>query len=292
MRTLGAALLGGVATAAYTVWEARAYRMGEQKVPLPTGGPRPTILHISDTHLTASNDKMIRFLEDLPRTLGATPDMVVATGDMIDDDSGIDPLIKALSGIQGRLGRFYVLGSHDFYQSTFRGFAEGGMRKFLSSSRGPVTSKRADVGRLNEGLESEGWIPLGNSTEVLTTDSGTIRLTGMDDPFMGRHRVEHVVRHPDDDLAIGAVHTPEHLSVWALAHYDLVLAGHTHGGQVRLPFVGAVVTNCNLPRSLAKGLHRIGDTWIHMSPGLGTSKFSPVRFLCPPELTLLRPAGP
>jgi predicted MPP superfamily phosphohydrolase len=89
-------------------------------------------------------------------------------------------------------------------------------------------------------------------------------------------------------VAIGVVHTPDVVSEWALGGYDLVLAGHTHGGQVRIPGVGAVVTNCTLPPALAAGLHRIGGAWLHVSPGLGTGRFSPIRFNCRPEATLLR----
>jgi hypothetical protein len=65
------------------------------------------------------------------------------------------------------------------------------------------------------------------------------------------------------------------------------VAGHTHGGQVRLPFIGALVTNCSMPTRLARGLARLGRTYLHVSPGLGTGKYAPFRLLCRPEATLL-----
>jgi predicted MPP superfamily phosphohydrolase len=68
---------------------------------------------------------------------------------------------------------------------------------------------------------------------------------------------------------------------------DLVLAGHTHGGQLCVPGVGALVTNCDLPRSRAKGMSQHGDAVLHVSAGLGTSPYAPVRFACRPEATLL-----
>jgi predicted MPP superfamily phosphohydrolase len=70
--------------------------------------------------------------------------------------------------------------------------------------------------------------------------------------------------------------------------YQLVMAGHTHGGQLCLPFYGAIVTNCDLDRSRAKGASRWGaNTALHVSAGIGTSPFAPVRFCCRPEATLL-----
>jgi uncharacterized protein len=78
--------------------------------------------------------------------------------------------------------------------------------------------------------------------------------------------------------------------------YDAIFAGHTHGGQLRLPFAGALVTNCDLDTRRASGLHRHpadaepgtpGSAWLHVSAGLGTSPFAPVRFCCRPEATLL-----
>ncbi|MGH7425130.1 MAG: metallophosphoesterase, partial [Candidatus Methylomirabilales bacterium] len=73
----------------------------------------------------------------------------------------------------------------------------------------------------------------------------------------------------------------------ARAGFDLIVTGHTHGGQVRLPLVGAVVTNSKLPRRYARGLSRIDGAWLQVNPGLGTGKYAPFRFLCPPEASVL-----
>ena len=93
----------------------------------------------------------------------------------------------------------------------------------------------------------------------------------------------------DAQLSIGLTHSPEPrvLDRFAEDGYDLVLAGHTHGGQLRLPGYGALVTNCDLDRSRARGVSDWGDMKLHVSAGLGTSPYAPVRFACPPEATLL-----
>ena len=86
-------------------------------------------------------------------------------------------------------------------------------------------------------------------------------------------------------------------AAFAADGYDLVLAGHTHGGQLRLPIYGAIVTNCGIDRSRARGASRWGSHMrLNVSAGLGTSPFAPARFCCPPEASLLtlvaRPADP
>jgi predicted MPP superfamily phosphohydrolase len=90
------------------------------------------------------------------------------------------------------------------------------------------------------------------------------------------------------------MHSPDSAPEAVACGYPFVVAGHTHGGQVRMPIAGAIVTNSHLPRRVASGLMRLGGSFVHVSPGLGTSKFAPFRFLCPPEATLLelRPASP
>ena len=78
------------------------------------------------------------------------------------------------------------------------------------------------------------------------------------------------------------------LDRFAADGYQLVMAGHTHGGQLCLPFYGAIVTNCDLDRSRAKGASRWGaHMQLHVSAGIGTSPYAPVRFCCRPEATLL-----
>jgi predicted MPP superfamily phosphohydrolase len=126
-----------------------------------------------------------------------------------------------------------------------------------------------------------------NRTELVEAEGGTIRISGVDDPYMNRHRTDHISRGEGDVAAIGLTHAPDVVSEWLLNGYDLVLAGHTHGGQLRFPLAGAAVTNSTLPAALAAGLSRIGNGWLHVSMGLGTGRYAPVRFLARPEATLL-----
>ena len=96
---------------------------------------------------------------------------------------------------------------------------------------------------------------------------------------------------PAADLRLGVLHSPEPaiMDSFVADGYDLLLAGHTHGGQVRVPGVGALVTNCGLDRRMARGLHRWpgSASWLHVSAGLGTHPTAPVRFACRPEASLL-----
>lgn len=276
----GAAL--GAAGAAYALGEARAFRLVEHRLPVGAGVPRTRVLHISDTHMQERDRVKALWLSRLPEVLEVTPDVVVATGDLIEDPTGIDPLVDALSGVSARYGKWYVLGSHDYFHSSFPGFF-----KYFTGSREVVRATPADTPRLEAGLAETGWTALTNRTETVDTGGGRIRMTGVDDPYIHRDDTRHVGREPGDALAIGVMHAPEVVSQYALHGYDLVLAGHTHGGQVRIPFAGAVVTNSNLPCALAAGPTRVGSSWLHVSPGVAQGKFVPLRFNCPPEVTLL-----
>ena len=276
------ALATGAALGAYAFVEPYRYRLTRKKVPTRHGAPPLTVLHLSDTHLAPGDKRLLRFLEGLPAEIGFVPDIVAATGDMIEEDAAIQPVVDALSGIEARLGRFFVYGSHDYYASSgpayFKYFTDGEVKR---------PAIRRDESPMTEGLRSKGWIDVMNRTETVAGDRVSVRVAGVDDPYLGWHRTDHIERGLADDLAIALVHAPDVVSEWALNDFDLVLAGHTHGGQVRIPGVGAVVTNCSLPRALAAGLTRVGRTWLHVSPGLGTGHYTPIRFNCPPEATLL-----
>jgi uncharacterized protein len=279
--------LTGAAVAGYAALENRAYRVAERRLEVAASAPPVSVLHISDLHLSGRDHSLIEWLGTLPGRLGDAPDIVVSTGDLIDDDSGIDPLTEALAGIRGRLGNFFVFGSHDYFQSTPRGALLSLTHRY-SGSREPRALKHADSELLMSRMQESGWTHVINDSVHVFDGDKRILIAGIDDPFLNRHTTEHIERSPADDLAIGLVHAPDIVSEWVLAGFDLILAGHTHGGQIRMPIVGALVTNCTLPSALAGGAHRVGAGWLHVSPGLGTSKFAPVRFLCRPEVTLLR----
>ena len=276
------ALLPLAAAAGYAFYEPRRFRFRTVEVPVALGGDL-SVLHVSDLHMRSSDAALQRFLAGVPSSLEATPDLVLATGDLIEDDSGIEAAVTTLNRLEARLGRFYVLGSHDYYQATRPSYL-----KYWTGAREPQRLRPASTGELESGLQEKGWRALTNRAERVESPAGTLLLAGVDDPYIDRHEVAHIRRTPSDALAIGLVHAPDVISEWALAGFDLVVAGHTHGGQVRLPGIGALVTNCSLPTGLASGLHPVGDTWLHVSPGLGSSRFAPVRFLAPPELTLLQ----
>lgn len=279
LSTLGAL---GAAGLAYGLAEARSWRVQGHRLEVRPEAPTVRVLHVSDTHMKGADRAKQQWLRRLPELVGETPDLVLATGDLLETDAGIDHAVEALAGLQAKWGKWYVLGSHDYQLATVPGYV-----RYWTGNREKVRARSADTSRLEEGLKEGGWRPLTNTTETIETPAGRIRLTGVDDPYIKRHRTGHIVREAGDDLAIGLVHAPEVVSDYALRGYDLVLAGHTHGGQVRVPGAGAVVTNCSLPCGIAAGPSRIGSTWLHVSPGIAQGKFAPIRFNCRPEATLL-----
>jgi predicted MPP superfamily phosphohydrolase len=120
----------------------------------------------------------------------------------------------------------------------------------------------------------------------------TIAAAGVDDPHLDRDRYETIAgsANPAANLTLAVTHAPytRVLDRFAADGYRLILAGHTHGGQLCLPFSGAVVTNCDLDRSRAKGASQWGaKSALHVSAGIGTSPFAPFRFCCRPEASLL-----
>jgi predicted MPP superfamily phosphohydrolase len=153
---------------------------------------------------------------------------------------------------------------------------------------------------LRDGFEKRGWVDLSNRRDTLEVAGTTIAFAGVDDPHLEYDDLAAVAgpADPTADLRVGVAHAPylRVLDQFAADGYDAIFAGHTHGGQLCLPGKGALVTNCDLDTGRAKGLHRHpadsspgtpGSSWLHVSAGLGTSPFAPVRFCCRPEATLL-----
>ncbi|MET0832754.1 MAG: metallophosphoesterase [Actinomycetota bacterium] len=283
-RLAGAVAVAGAACVGYgTLVERDWYRLRRERVEALDPGQAPlTVLHLSDLHMTASDARRMAFLE----RLAAEPvDLVVLTGDMLGEPAGLGPVLDALGRFRPRLGAVAVLGSNDYWAPRFR----NPLTYFMGpSSRRSRSSPRNPWRELVEGLEARGWTVLSNRRGQL----GDIELAGLDDPHIRRDDPATAVPANGDArprLRLGVVHSPYRRALDAFERngYELLLAGHTHGGQVRLPGVGALVTNCDLPRDRVRGLSRWGSSWLHVSAGLGTSKYAPFRFACRPEASLL-----
>ncbi|HXF58148.1 MAG TPA: metallophosphoesterase [Actinomycetota bacterium] len=285
LRSLAAlAALGGACVLYGVLVEPRWYRLQRYRLPVlpPASGPL-TVLHLSDLHLRARDPAKVRFLTSLPR-----PDLAVVTGDLLGEPEAAEAVAAALHPLRGRLASYFVLGSNDYYVPRPLNYAAY-FRRRRRRRRG-VRSRHADLVRL---LEADGWVHLRNRRTLLPAYGVRLEVLGLDDPHIERHDLRAALREDPEALGLAVVHAPDPAPELAALGYRVILAGHTHGGQVRLPLVGALVTNSTVPRRLAMGLARVGPALLHVSPGLGTSKYAPFRFLCRPEATLLElVAGP
>ena len=303
VRVLGAvAGSGAVAVTgltAYAAWEARAYTLREVSVPvLPPGRAPLRVLHLSDIHLTPGQrhkQEWVRSLAELE------PDLVVNTGDNIAHADAVPAVLEALGSLLDVPGVF-VLGSNDYYAPTLRN-----PFRYLLPDDG---RRRIDQGQLpwpdlKMAFREAGWVDLTNRFGTVEVGDTTVAFAGVDDPHLGRDDLRAVAGRADDaaDVRVGVAHAPylRVLDQFAKDGYDAILAGHTHGGQVCLPGVGALTTNCDLDAARAKGLHRHpadsapgdpGSAWLHVSAGLGTSPYARIRVACRPEATLLTLTSP
>ncbi|WP_445402254.1 metallophosphoesterase [Streptomyces sp. LE64] len=282
-------------------FEARSYRLRRVTVPVLPRGMRPLrVLQVSDIHMVSGQRKKQRWLRSLA---GLRPDFVINTGDNLSDPEGVPEVLDALGPLLEFPGA-YVFGSNDYYGPTLRNPG----RYLVEKVRGQhgLNGNPPAVGvvhnpweRLRDGFDEAGWLDLTNTRGTLKLPIGptgvTIGLTGLDDPHIKRDRYAEVAGGPDPsaDFSMGLVHAPylRALDAFTEDGYPLVLAGHTHGGQLCIPFYGALVTNCDLDTDRVKGLstHTAGGrtAHLHVSAGCGTSRYTPVRFACPPEVSLL-----
>jgi uncharacterized protein len=281
---LGVLVLGAAGLGYAAGYEVRSFRLRRVDVPVLPADQRPLrILHISDIHLTPSQHKKLDWLRSLAEL---QPDLVVNTGDNLAHQHAIEPLLEALDPLLERPGVF-VMGSNDYYAPRPKNPA----RYLLPDDRPRNLIVELPWEDLRDGFAKAGWTDLSNRRARLDADGREIEFVGVDDPHIDRDRYDQVAGPVDvgADLSIGVTHSPEPrvLDRMAADGYQLLMAGHTHGGQLRLPGYGAIVTNCGLDRHRARGLSRHDNARLHVSAGLGTSPYAPVRFACPPEATLL-----
>ncbi|HEU5222505.1 MAG TPA: metallophosphoesterase [Candidatus Lumbricidophila sp.] len=283
---LGALLWGTLAER--THWTLRTV-----EVPiLPAGSAPVRVLHLSDLHMAPwqrSKQAWVRSLAALK------PDLVVNTGDNLGHIDGIAGIRAALEPFHGVPGVF-VNGSNDYAAPIFK----NPFKYFAGPSRRLREPTMLDTPALLTYFDELGWRDLNNTATALTAGGTRFRFVGVDDPHHEFDRLDEASAalasldsSTEGELIVGVAHAPYRRVLNAMVELgaDLLFAGHTHGGQVCVPGYGALVTNCDIPRTQVKGLSRWRargrEAHLHVSAGLGTSIYAPVRFACPPEATLL-----
>ena len=245
---------------------------------LPADAPGPiTVLHLSDLHFTTREPRKTRFVASLPNA-----DITVVTGDFLAEPAAVETVVAALRPALGTRASWFVLGSNDYYVPRPLNY----LAYFLKDRR-PRRAHRGRAADLRAQLAADGWEDLTNVHRAVQINGVPIELLGLDDAHIHLHDLTVAPRTQPERFGFAVMHSPDSAPETAALGYDLMVAGHTHGGQVRLPLVGALVTNCSMPRRLVSGLIRMGEAVLYLSPGMGTSKFAPFRFFCRPEAALL-----
>lgn len=294
--TLAALGALGAAGAAAAVWgvgiERQLFTVRRHVVRLLEPGAAPIrILHISDVHMAPWQRRKQRWMSQ--HLVALRPDLVICTGDSLGHADGIDGVRRALTNLRGVPGAF-VHGSNDLWGPGPR----NPLRYFQGPSELAPEAVRLDTDALDAMLADElGWRSVDNGAATLTVRGTPIRLVGVGD---AHHELDDLdaasaalSEQPEAALTLGVAHAPYRRVLDGITDLgvDMLFAGHTHGGQVRLPFYGALVANCDIPLRQARGLsmwsHRGRVVPLNVSAGLGHSIYAPVRFACRPEVSLI-----
>ncbi|MBP1995273.1 metallophosphoesterase [Paenibacillus eucommiae] len=254
-------LTGGYSTLIEPRWYETTYtRLVFDRLPAAFRGVR--IVHFSDVHLGYHFDNSnLRTLID--RIMKEKPDLICFTGDLFDQEVGENPskVSELLAQLKAPLGKWACLGNHDYYS---------GYQETISV------------------LQAGGFTTLLNEHQYISKGDQAIQIVGVDDMSVGRPDIKRAMKDTDPDaFSLLLSHSSNYADAAAPYSLDLQLSGHSHGGQIRLPLIGALV----LPphgNKYAMGHYQADNSklQIYTTRGIGTTIF-PLRFLCRPEITVL-----
>lgn len=281
--------LASLACLAYgIVVERDAFVLRRVTVPVLKAGQAPLrVLHLSDLHLTNDRTRLVRWVDGLA---ALRPDLVVNTGDNIGSAKAIGSLLKAYGRLFDTPGVF-VFGSNDLYgPRPVNPLSYLGVGPTLGKTRSTLPSDE-----LRDALTGHGWLDVEHVRTTLRLDGRNVEVRGTPDGHLDLDDYSRIAGPPapGTDVSLLVTHAPYRRLLDAATRdsVDLLFAGHTHGGQVCVPWYGALTTNCDLETDRVKGLSRHDyqgrSSWLHVSAGLGTAPTAPFRFACRPEATLL-----
>jgi uncharacterized protein len=246
-------------------------RLHFQSLPEALEGLRIALL----TDLHASPNTPAHLISRVVRlTNEARPDMIAIAGDLAEDEASLEAVLDVLADLEAPLGVFVVPGNHDY--------RDVGIERWHDA-----VARRSNL------------IDLTNRCRLVrvrrqrrTDEVAQLCIAGVDDLAHGRPRLDFLPPAEQRDFTLLLAHHPDQAerARRAMDSVDLVLSGHTHGGQVRLPFLGAVVNSAENPELYEAGVRRRPWTQVYTSRGIGTTKL-PIRFLALPEIALLTLTG-
>jgi predicted MPP superfamily phosphohydrolase len=260
---------------------------------VPADWPALSILHISDLHVRRGDPRLYR--AQRAALAGLTPDLLCVTGDLCEQVTDIHLVADLLRAVRPRLGTFVVLGNHEHnapLPEHLREHHARGWRGLLDRLLHLVAPRARSDGdeeahAMAEALRAAGITVLHNEGARVEVEGRPLWIAGCDSAWAGHADMEAAIAgRAADEACLALIHEPE-LAFEAGEHgADLILAGHTHGGQVRLPLVGAPYTLRGDERlGIAAGFQRIGEALLHITAGLGHT--IPLRVRCPPEVVWL-----
>jgi len=265
---------------------------------LPAGWPGLSIVHISDLHVRDGDQRLFRAQRASLR--GLAPDLLCVTGDVCEKVNDIQMVVELLRTVKPRLGTFVVLGNHEHnapLPAHLRDLHRRGWRKALSMIVHLVAPRLRSDGEdeahaMADALREAGITVLHNEGQRVVADGHSLWIAGCDSAWAGHADMQAAMSGKRaDEACLALIHEPDLAFEAHALGGDLILAGHTHGGQVRLPLVGAFYTHRMDPRiAIAAGFQRIEEALLHITTGLGHT--IPLRFGCPPEVVWLECAPP
>ncbi|MBV9131289.1 MAG: metallophosphoesterase [Chloroflexi bacterium] len=262
------------------------------RLPLPSSWPKDlSIVHISDLHVRRLDQRLLRVQREALGRL-PTPDLLCVTGDVCEKVDDIPLLVDVLRSVKPRLGTFVVLGNHEHNAHAPHKIREAEKRgiwrligAILHLVAPKITSDGEEEGHaMAEALRAAGITVLHNEGVRVHKHGRSVWIAGCDSAWAGHADMQAAMRgRRPGEACLSLIHEPDLAFDAEALGADLVLAGHTHGGQIRLPLIGAPYSLRLDPRiGIASGFQKLEAGLLHITTGLGHT--IPLRFGCPPEV--------